>query len=1107
MNLASRRRLLVLYAVAAAMLISLGGRLWYLQVMNNTAFTKLAAANQTRNVIVPAVRGQILDDVGNRLVTNKTALVVSVDMMNLSQQPGGAAPVLHRLAPLLGLSYQLLSDKTRLCTKGVPQPCWAGSPYQPIPVAQNVSPRIALQVMEQHTKFPGVTAQVQPVVQYPMPGGANPAQVLGYLQPITPEQVKSRHLPVTGFSGVDLVGQAGLEAQYDSQLRGQAGTQVVSVNAAGDVTGTVSQTAPANGDDLVTSLNAQVQAVAQKALDGAIARSRASGNDANQGAAVVMTTTGRVVAMASYPDYDPSVWTGGISQRQFNALFGKSGGQPIINWTTQGQYAPGSTFKVTSTAAAVADGYPLYGLYGCPGSVTIAGHTFGNDGEPSLGDMTFNEALVQSCDTVYYNLGYEMYLRDNPKANNKPSPNAPVQKMQKMELDWGFGKDTGVDLPEESTGTIPTQAWLYYLWKDNAHTGQNWCKNGKQFGSYVQQIECQDCAERMAVGARPGGHRRDRPGLRDHHAASAGQLLRRPGQRRHAVQPADRQGAGVADHRQGGPEDQPAGDQAPAGLRPDAGVHPARAGRGGDPGHRGGRLRRLPAGQGVRGGQDRNRPAVRQERDLGVRLVRALRPSQVRGAGHGPGLGLRRRRGRARGAADLGWHLRAGRQESRGARRPGAVRAAAGHLDRGDQAAVRLRPVRRGEVMLGRPTSYSPRGLTTPRPGAFAARRPRSLLARAFARNSPLRHMDWILVVVVLGLTAIGTLLVWSATEPGLLAAGQDPRTYLKKQLLNVAIGLVLMIGVSLVDTRQLRTWAPFFYGGTVLALLAVLTPLGSVVNGARAWFSLPGGFQVEPNEFGKIALILITAMVFSPSRPTASGGPRVRALFIALACAAPLIGLVVVEPALGVALVLVVVTATMIVLSGLRLRVIAALTGVVAVTIAAAGGLDLLKNYQLTRFTSFLHPSQDLAGAGYNAAQAKIAVGSGGMFGQGLFHGQLVAGNFVPSQQTDFIFTVAGEELGFVGTIVIVFLLGVVILRALRIATRADDLFGLLVASGVAMWFAFQSFVNIGMTIGIMPITGLPLPFVSYGGSAIFADMIAIGLLQSVHRRRTVFD
>jgi rod shape determining protein RodA len=409
--------------------------------------------------------------------------------------------------------------------------------------------------------------------------------------------------------------------------------------------------------------------------------------------------------------------------------------------------------------------------------------------------------------------------------------------------------------------------------------------------------------------------------------------------------------------------------------------------------------------------------------------------------------------------------------------------------------------------MLGRSTSYTARGLATPRPGVFAGRRPRSLLARAFARNSLLRHVDWLLILVVLGLSAIGTLLVWSATEPGLRAAGLDPHTYLKKQLLNVTIGLVLMAGVSLVDTRQLRSWTPLFYGATVLALLAVLSPVGSSVNGAHAWFSLPGGFQVEPSEFAKVALITMIASVFARARPTASGGPGIRSLLLALAFAAPLIGLVVIEPALGVALVLVVVTATMIVLSGLRLRVIAALTALVAAAVAAAGGLHLLKSYQLSRFTSFLHPSADLAGAGYNAAQAKIAVGSGGMFGQGLFHGQLVAGNFVPSQQTDFIFTVAGEELGFVGTSVIVFLLGVVIIRALRIATRADDLFGLLVASGIAIWFTFQSFVNIGMTIGIMPITGLPLPFVSYGGSAVFADMIAIGLLQSVHRRRTMFD
>ncbi|MGH3191968.1 MAG: rod shape-determining protein RodA [Streptosporangiaceae bacterium] len=406
--------------------------------------------------------------------------------------------------------------------------------------------------------------------------------------------------------------------------------------------------------------------------------------------------------------------------------------------------------------------------------------------------------------------------------------------------------------------------------------------------------------------------------------------------------------------------------------------------------------------------------------------------------------------------------------------------------------------------MLGRsPVSYTTRGYPAPRGGLFPAR-PRSLLARAFARNSVLRQMDWVLVLVVLGLSAIGTLLVWSATQPSLIAAGQDPRTYLKKQLLIVVIGLVMMFAVTLADSRQLRMWWPLAYGLTLLALLAVLTPAGSDINGARAWFDLPGGFQIEPSEFAKIALILSSAAIFSQAR---GGRPGILSLLKVLACTAPLMVLVVIEPALGVALILLGVAATMIVLSGLRFRILGALAGIVAIVVLAAGGLHLLKSYQLTRFTSFLHPSADLSGAGYNAAQAQISVGSGGMFGQGLFHGQLVAGNFVPAQQTDFIFTVAGEELGFVGAITIVILLGLLIARALRIAATADDQFGMLVASGIAIWFAFQSFVNIGMTIGIMPITGLPLPFVSYGGSAVFADMIAIGVLQSVHRRHPVFE
>ena len=404
-------------------------------------------------------------------------------------------------------------------------------------------------------------------------------------------------------------------------------------------------------------------------------------------------------------------------------------------------------------------------------------------------------------------------------------------------------------------------------------------------------------------------------------------------------------------------------------------------------------------------------------------------------------------------------------------------------------------------MMAGRPSpSYTVRGYSAPRAGTFSGRS-RSMLAR----NSVLRQIDWVLVVVVGGLSAIGILLVWSATQPSLLAAGQDPRTYLKKQLLWVVIGLIMMFAVSFVDSSRLRSWAPLAYGVTLLGLLAVLTPVGAEINGAKAWISLPGGLQIEPSEFAKVALILGIATVFSQARWGAT--PGLRSVLLALAVAAPLMALVVIEPALGVALVLIVVTATMVVLSGTRLRILAGLAAVVAAVLALAGGTHLLKSYQLTRFTSFLHPSADLAGAGYNAAQAKIAVGSGGMFGDGLFHGQLVAGNFVPSQQTDFIFTVAGEELGFVGAIAIVVLLGIVVARALRIAARADDLFGTLIASGVAVWFAFQSFVNIGMTIGIMPITGLPLPFVSYGGSAVFADMIAIGMLQSVRRHHNVFE
>jgi rod shape determining protein RodA len=298
----------------------------------------------------------------------------------------------------------------------------------------------------------------------------------------------------------------------------------------------------------------------------------------------------------------------------------------------------------------------------------------------------------------------------------------------------------------------------------------------------------------------------------------------------------------------------------------------------------------------------------------------------------------------------------------------------------------------------------------------------------------------------------------------------------------------------------------PLAYAASCLGLIAVLTPLGSTVNGAHSWIALPGGFQLEPSEYAKLAIIGVSAMILGELRQGETR-PKPRAAGLAAAATAVPLALVVAQPDLGATMLMVTLLIGMIAISGIRLRWLAGFGAAVLAIAAGVASLHLLRSYQIRRLTSFLNPSADPRGTGYSAAQSKIAIGSGGLLGRGLFHGPLTAGNFVPEQHTDFIFSVAGEELGFAGAAAIIVLLAVVVLRALRIAARADDQFGMLVAAGIAIWFAVQAFVNIGMTIGIMPVTGLPLPFVSYGGSAMFADMIAIGALQAVHRHLTVFS
>jgi rod shape determining protein RodA len=418
---------------------------------------------------------------------------------------------------------------------------------------------------------------------------------------------------------------------------------------------------------------------------------------------------------------------------------------------------------------------------------------------------------------------------------------------------------------------------------------------------------------------------------------------------------------------------------------------------------------------------------------------------------------------------------------------------------RGARSYRRLAPLRldggtaRRLGAAGRPRSRSRHGMVV------------RFLQRVLGRDSALRHLDWILMLGVLALSLLGTLLVYSVTEPQLRQQGLDPHTYLTKQLLNVAIGLVLMAGVSMLDYRQIRAASPIVLAVSCLGLLAVLTPLGSVVNGAKSWISLPGGFQIEPSEYAKIAIILVGAILLS-NIPQGETRPRLRQVWLTVGAAAVPIALVAAEPDLGVDMLMLALLIGAIALSGVKLRWLGLLIGAGALGIVAIAKLHLLKAYQVSRLTAFLNPNSDPRGTGYSAAQSLISIGSGGTHGEGLFKGQLVAGNFVPEQHTDFIFSAAGEQLGFVGSLVILGLLAVVLLRAFRIAAKADDQFGMLVASGVAIWFGVQSFINIGMTVRIMPVTGLPLPFVSYGGSAMFADMIAIGALQAVYRHRMVF-
>ncbi len=369
------------------------------------------------------------------------------------------------------------------------------------------------------------------------------------------------------------------------------------------------------------------------------------------------------------------------------------------------------------------------------------------------------------------------------------------------------------------------------------------------------------------------------------------------------------------------------------------------------------------------------------------------------------------------------------------------------------------------------------------------------------ARKAPIRHLDPMLMMITLLLTTFGAVMIFSATSSNQEFLGSDPAFFMKRQIIYAFVGAFALAGLALFDYRHLRAFAPIIYGVALLTLVLVLTPLGDVRNNTKSWFDF-GAFQIQPSEFAKIAVILAIATYLAERK----GDVRAIDVAIAVGIGGAAAGLIFIEPDLGGTLVVVAVLAVMLLVGGAKIRHFAALGFLGAVLVVFSLQAGLIKDYQIERITAFLDTSPDVQTSGYTLVQAKIAIASGGMDGKGLGTENTQTDlRFVPEQHTDFIFTAVGEQLGFVGSAALLGLFAILIWRALRIAAMSRDLFGTLVAAGIAAMWGFQLFVNVGMTMGIMPITGLPLPFVSFGGSGLLTNFLAVGLLLNVHMRRLI--
>ena len=489
MSQQSKISLIVFQSLVFSLLFALFGRLFYLQVLESGRYKEAAISIQSRDIVTPAIRGAISDINGSPLVVDLPGLVVFIDRSTLDKQSDKGATVLRRTAELFNLEYADIYQRTRLCGE-LPvnnrAGCWNGTRYQPIPLVGGASQDVALKIMENSDQFAGVNVASIPIRSYPSLEGENISHVLGYVGSVTDEDLKNSS---KNYYRSEVVGKTGLETQYNEYLRGTPGVRTFLVNRKEVVTKESKNIQAIAGNNLVTNIDAKLQSGVERALEAAVKRARASGYRGDSGAAVVLEIkTGRVLAMASYPTYEPEIWQKGLTVKQAEDLFSEVKGVPALSRPLQGLFAPASTFKSVSVVAAANAGYPLDGSYNCPASVEIGNRTFNNFDSVAAGRLKLDVGLAISCDSLWYQIAYDEWVRDG---GLKPKSKTNDYFFNAAKA-FGVGKVTGIDLPSELSGRLPNRTWK-----------QNWYEQNKDFYcNYQQRAKKQDLTRYLIEIAR-----------------------------------------------------------------------------------------------------------------------------------------------------------------------------------------------------------------------------------------------------------------------------------------------------------------------------------------------------------------------------------------------------------------------------------------------------------------------------------------------------------------------------------------------------------------------------------------------------------------------------